>query len=205
MFCLFPSFIESEEAGLAPTLDQLIGFCDKLGGMDPGGKLGIWGDCTSGGIPRDLSDFWRRVNEVWRDGRGRMDWGSALKPKGKEKLCVVFADRWIRGEVRGGEEKGRKDADPLRTFERWGGKREGDTRVICPRDGVIYADKSDPDPNGLLLIYSSGDNAWVQGIERTVCLQRVLYIVVPKLTPASAKIPFRLSNDTLRIPNGALV
>ena len=153
MLCLFPSFIESEEAGFASTFDQLIRFCDKLGGMDPGGKLGIRGDRTGGGIPRDLSDFWRRVDEVWGDGCGRMSWGSALKPKGKEKLCVVLADRWMGKEVRGDEEKGRKDADPLRTSRReMGGKREGNTKVIYPRDGVIYTDKSDPDPNGLLLI-----------------------------------------------------
>jgi len=92
LLCLFPSFIESKEAGLASTFDQLIGLRDKLGGMDPSGKLGVWGDSTGGRIPRDLSDPWRRVDEVWGDGRGRMDWGSTLKPKGKEKLCVVFAD-----------------------------------------------------------------------------------------------------------------
>lgn len=113
MFCLFPSFIESEKAGLASAFDQLIGFCDKLGGMDPCGKLGVRGDCTGGGIPRDLSDFWRRVNEVFGDGRRRMDLGSALKPKGKEELCVVLADRWIRGEVRGGGEKGEKGRRPF--------------------------------------------------------------------------------------------
>ena len=90
---LLPGFIESKEAGLASTFDQLIGLRDKLGGLDPGRKLGIWGDCTGGGIPRDLSDFWRRINEVWGDGRGCMDWGGALEPKGKEKLCVVLADR----------------------------------------------------------------------------------------------------------------
>jgi len=113
LFCFFPSFIEGEKAGLASAFDQLIGFCDKLGGMDPGGKLGVWGDCTGGGIPRDLSDFWRRVNEVFGDGRGRMDLGSALKPKGKEELCVVLADCWIKGEVRGGGEKGEKGRRPF--------------------------------------------------------------------------------------------
>ena len=66
--------------------------------------------------------------------------------------------RRIRGsldkeEVRGGKDEGRRDTDPLQTFKReMGGKREGDTKVIYPRDGVIYVDKSDPDPNGLLLI-----------------------------------------------------
>lgn len=93
LFCLFPSFIESKKAGLASTLDQLIGLCDKLRGMDPSGKLGIRGDRTGGRIPGYLSDLWRRVNEVLGDGRRRVSWRSALEPKGKEKLCVVFADR----------------------------------------------------------------------------------------------------------------
>lgn len=90
---MFPGFIESKKAGLASTFDQLIGLRDKLGGMDPSGELDVWGDSTGSGIPRDLGDLWRRINEAWGDGRGRMDCGSALKPKGKEKLCVVFADR----------------------------------------------------------------------------------------------------------------
>ena len=89
---LFPSFVESEEAGLASAFDQLIGLCNKLCGLDPGGKLSVCGDRTGLRIPRDLSDLWRRVNEVWGDGRRRMNWGSSLKPKGEEKLCVVLAD-----------------------------------------------------------------------------------------------------------------
>ena len=93
MLGFFPSFVESKEAGLASTFDQLIGLCDKLSGMDPGWQLGIWGDRAGGRIPGYLSNFWRRENEVWGDGRGRMDWGSTLKPKGKEELCVVFANR----------------------------------------------------------------------------------------------------------------
>ena len=93
MFCLFPSFVESKKTGLAPTFDQLIGLRDKLGGMDPGGQLGVWGDRTGGGIPGDLGDLGRREDEVRGDGHGWMDWGSALKPKGKEELCVVLADR----------------------------------------------------------------------------------------------------------------
>lgn len=84
MFCLFPSFIKSEKAGLASTFDQLIGLCDKLSGMDPSGKLGIWGDCASGRIPRDLSDLWRRKDEVRGNSRRRMDWRSAFKPKGEK-------------------------------------------------------------------------------------------------------------------------
>lgn len=113
LFCLLPSFVESKEAGLASTFDQLIGLRDKVGGMDPGGKLGIWGDCTGFRIPRDLGDLRRRINEVWGDSRRRMDWGSALEPKGKKKLCVVFADRWIREEIRGGDEKRRKRREPF--------------------------------------------------------------------------------------------
>jgi len=100
LFCLFPSLVESEKACLASTFDQLIGLRDKLSGMDPRRKLGIWGDCTGRRVPRDLSDLWGRVNEVWGDGRGWMDWGSAFKPKGEKQLCVVFADRWIREGIR---------------------------------------------------------------------------------------------------------
>ena len=61
--------------------------------MDPGRELGIRGDCAGFRIPRDLGDFWRRVNEVGGNGRGRMDLGGAFKPKCKKQLCVVFADR----------------------------------------------------------------------------------------------------------------
>ena len=126
LFCLFPSFIESKKAGLTPTLDQLIGFRDKFSGMDPGGKLDIWGDCASGGIPRDLSDFWRRVNEVRGDGGRRMGWGSALKPKGKEKLCVVFADRWIRKRLEEAKMRGEGTQTLCRhSRERWGEREKG--------------------------------------------------------------------------------
>ena len=106
--------------------------------MDPGWQLGIWGDRAGGRIPRYLSDFWRRENEVWGDCRGRMDWGSTFKPKGEEELCVVFTDRWTGEEVRGCDEKGRADTNPLRTFEReMGGKREGGAEMIYPRTEVI--------------------------------------------------------------------
>jgi hypothetical protein len=92
VFCFFPRFIQSKKASLAATLDQLIGLRDEFGGMDPGRKLGICCDCTGLGIPRDLSDFWGRENEVWGDSRGWMDWGSAFKPEGKKQLRIVFAD-----------------------------------------------------------------------------------------------------------------
>ena len=90
---LFPSFVESEKTGLASSFDQLIGLRDKLGGMDPGGELDVWGDRAGGRVPRNLSDLRRREDKVGGDGRGRMDWGSTLKPKGKKELCVVFANR----------------------------------------------------------------------------------------------------------------
>jgi len=90
---LFPSFVESEETGLASSFDQLIGLRDKFSGVDPGGQLGVWGDRAGGRVPGNLSDLWRREDKVRGDGRGRMDWRSALKPKGKEELCVVFANR----------------------------------------------------------------------------------------------------------------
>ena len=45
------------------------------------------------------------------------------------------------------ERRGRKDADPLRTCRReMGGGKKGILKMMCPRDGVIYVDKSDPDP-----------------------------------------------------------
>jgi len=70
LFGLVPSFVESEEAGFASSFDQLIGLRDKLGGMDPGGQLGVWGDRSGDRVPRDLSDLWRREYEVRGDGRG---------------------------------------------------------------------------------------------------------------------------------------
>ena len=81
--------------------------------MDPGGQLDVWGDRAGGRIPRYLGDLWGRENEVWGDGRGRMDWGGTLKPKGKEELCVVLADRWIREKVRDRSDEGEKRREPF--------------------------------------------------------------------------------------------
>ena len=79
------------------------------------------------------------------------------------------------------ERRGRKDADPLRTSRReMGGGKKGILRVMCPRDGVIYVDKSDPDPQrsfvDLVLVLCAG----VERTESLIDLQRALYIVVPK-------------------------
>lgn len=51
LFCFFPGFVESKEAGLAAAFDQLIGLRDELGGMDPGRELGVRGDRASFRIP----------------------------------------------------------------------------------------------------------------------------------------------------------
>lgn len=47
----FPILVKKEETTLSSTFDELIGLCDELGCKDPRGKLGVWGDGSSIGIP----------------------------------------------------------------------------------------------------------------------------------------------------------
>lgn len=41
LLCGIPFLVEEEETALSTTFNELIGLCDELGGVHPGGKLGI--------------------------------------------------------------------------------------------------------------------------------------------------------------------
>lgn len=89
---LVPSFVESEKTSLTTPLDKLIRLCDELCGEDPARKLGVWGDSTGGGIPRDLGNLWRWVHKLGGDGGRWIDRGSTFEPVGQEQLRVVLAN-----------------------------------------------------------------------------------------------------------------
>ncbi len=48
---LFPGLVEREKTGLASSLDELIGLCDKLGVVDPARELRVGGDGVGGRVP----------------------------------------------------------------------------------------------------------------------------------------------------------
>jgi hypothetical protein len=78
-----PSFIESEETSFTTTFDKLIGFCDELCGKDPAWELSVWSDSSGCWIPRNLSNFWRRIDEFRGNGGRWVYWGSSLEPVGQ--------------------------------------------------------------------------------------------------------------------------
>ena len=79
-FRLIPTLVQREQAGLATTLDQLVGLRDELGREHPTGKLGIRGDGVGCRVPGDLSDLRRRESEVGDNLRGGVCCRGALEP-----------------------------------------------------------------------------------------------------------------------------
>ena len=79
-FRLFPTLVQREQAGLATTLDQLVGFCDELGREHPAGQLRVGGDGVGCRVPGDLSDLRRGEREVGDNLRGGAHCGGALEP-----------------------------------------------------------------------------------------------------------------------------
>ena len=92
---LVPGFVEAEEACLSATLDELIRLHDELRVEDPSWELGVGGDGTGLGIPGDLGDLDRGVDEFCCDLRGGIDGGGALEVIGEEELRVVLANRCV--------------------------------------------------------------------------------------------------------------
>ena len=47
--------------------EQLIDLCNELGAEYPSRELGVGGDGVGDGIPGDLHDLGRRIDELWLD------------------------------------------------------------------------------------------------------------------------------------------
>lgn len=90
--CLFPVLVEGEQASLPATLDELVGFCDELGGEYPAGELSVGCNGVGLWVPRDLGDLWCGEGEVSRRLDLGVDEGCTLEPVGQEQLGVVLAD-----------------------------------------------------------------------------------------------------------------
>lgn len=99
LLCLRPGLVESKEAGLTTALDQLVWLCDELRAVDPLRELCIRGDGVGGLIPGNLGNLGLRVDE-WRCNiclwLAAAEGGRAGKPVGKDELCVVFSDGYMR-------------------------------------------------------------------------------------------------------------
>jgi hypothetical protein len=89
---LVPRLVESEQTGLSPTLDELVGLCYEFGGEDPRRELSVGSDGVRRGVPCDLSDFGCGVDKVSFDLGMRSDGRGALEPVSEEELGVVFTD-----------------------------------------------------------------------------------------------------------------
>ena len=94
LLCGVPFLVEKEETTLSTTLDELIGFCDELGGVHPLGKLGVGRNRVRLWIPGDLGDLGGGVNETRRDGSMFCDRWGTLEPVRKQELRVVLVDGW---------------------------------------------------------------------------------------------------------------
>ena len=104
-------------------------------------------------------------------------------------------------EVRGHDGEGKDDANPLQTWQRgreMGEGEKGVQGVICPRDGLYR--KSEPDPNGHLLIWF-WCGARGEGKTRHDVSQVLVSLHYIQTHPSVGKNHFRLSND-IHIPNG---
>ena len=65
---LVPGLVECKETSLASSLDeQLIDLCNELGAEYPSRELGVGGDGVGDGIPGDLHDLGRRIDELCLD------------------------------------------------------------------------------------------------------------------------------------------
>ena len=67
--------------------------------MYPAGELGVGSDGFCFGIPRDLRNFWRRVNEAGGNLGGGIYWRRALEPICQEQFCVEFTYGFKFAEV----------------------------------------------------------------------------------------------------------
>jgi len=79
-FRLLPTLVQREQAGLATTLDQLVGLRDELGREHPAGQLRIGGDGVGRRVPGDLSDLRRGETEIGDNLRGGVHCRGALEP-----------------------------------------------------------------------------------------------------------------------------
>lgn len=80
LFRLIPTLVQREQAGLATTLDQLVGLRDELGRQHPAGQLSIGSDGVGCRVPGDLSDLRRGEAKVGDNLRGGVRCWGALEP-----------------------------------------------------------------------------------------------------------------------------
>ncbi|SRR5258706_16051768 len=92
LLCGVPFLVEKEETTLSTTFDELIGFCDELGGVHPLGKLGVRRNRVCLWIPGDLGNFGGGINETRGGGSMFCDRWGTLEPVRKQELRVVLVD-----------------------------------------------------------------------------------------------------------------
>lgn len=66
---LIPRFVQRQQTGLSTTLNELVGFRDEFGIVDPLRDLGVRGNGVGGLVPGDLGDLGGGEDEGCREIR----------------------------------------------------------------------------------------------------------------------------------------
>lgn len=109
LLCVPQVLVESEEAGLTATLDELVRLCDKLGRVHPCREVVVGRDSPGLGIPLDLGNLGRGEDErgVLGGSKVGVRGGCAFEPVSQQELGVVLADGCVgdQGRTGRGEER----------------------------------------------------------------------------------------------------
>lgn len=88
-----PRLVDTEQASLSSTLDELVRLDDELIGEDPARKLVVRGNRVGFRVPSDLSNLCVREDET----RGRLNVAGhrrgSWEPVADDSFAVVFKDR----------------------------------------------------------------------------------------------------------------